>query len=69
MLISDIIESKWCLCLFYGDIYRLEVEHISQDILDDSEPSYLRENAIQNMRVIQACYESIQTGKKVELDN
>ncbi len=50
-----------------GDIYRAEVEHISQAILDDSEPSYTAENAIQNMKVIEACYESIHSGRPVAL--
>jgi D-xylose 1-dehydrogenase (NADP+, D-xylono-1,5-lactone-forming) len=50
-----------------ADIYKLEVEHISQVILEDSEPSYSGENAIQNMRVIEACYESIKTGEIIKL--
>ena len=50
-----------------ADIYRSEVEHISQVILEDGEPSYTGENAIQNMRVIEACYQSVKTGKMVKL--
>jgi D-xylose 1-dehydrogenase (NADP+, D-xylono-1,5-lactone-forming) len=50
---------------FYGDIYRLEVEHFSQAILDDFQPSYFGESAINNMRVLNACLESIETGKSV----
>lgn len=51
-----------------ADIYKLEVEHISQVILDNGELSYSGENAIQNMRVIEACYESIKTGGKINLN-
>ncbi|MFP7300316.1 Gfo/Idh/MocA family protein [Neobacillus niacini] len=51
----------------FADIYREEVEHISQVILDDSEPSYTGENAIQNMRVIEACYQSIKSGNIIKL--
>ncbi|MEH7113156.1 Gfo/Idh/MocA family oxidoreductase [Neobacillus niacini] len=50
-----------------ADIYKSEVEHISQVILEDGEPSYTGENAIQNMRVIEACYQSIKSGKVVKL--
>ncbi|MEC1524159.1 Gfo/Idh/MocA family oxidoreductase [Neobacillus niacini] len=50
-----------------ADIYREEVEHISQVILEDGVPSYTGENAIQNMRVIEACYESIHSGKIIKL--
>lgn len=49
-----------------ADIYRAEVEHISQVILEDGEPSYTGENAIQNMRVIEACYQSIKTGYSIK---
>jgi D-xylose 1-dehydrogenase (NADP+, D-xylono-1,5-lactone-forming) len=50
-----------------ADIYREEVEHISQVILENGEPSYSGENAIQNMRVIEACYQSIKTGNIIKL--
>jgi D-xylose 1-dehydrogenase (NADP+, D-xylono-1,5-lactone-forming) len=51
-----------------ADIYKAEVEHISQVILDDYEPSYTGENAINNMRVIEACYQSIKTGTMIKLN-
>jgi D-xylose 1-dehydrogenase (NADP+, D-xylono-1,5-lactone-forming) len=50
-----------------ADIYREEVEHISQVILEDGEPAYTGENTIQNMRVIEACYQSIKTGNIIKL--
>jgi predicted dehydrogenase len=42
-----------------GDIYRLEVEHFSNAILNDTPIMYTVENTIQNMRVIDACYQAI----------
>ncbi|MEH7176979.1 Gfo/Idh/MocA family protein [Neobacillus vireti] len=50
------------------DIYKTEVEHISQAILENGEPSYTGENAIQNMRVIEACYQSIKSGTTIHLN-
>ncbi|RXJ02091.1 gfo/Idh/MocA family oxidoreductase [Anaerobacillus alkaliphilus] len=50
-----------------GDIYRLQVEHFSQTILENNEPSYSPENTIQNMRVLDACYQSLKTGGKITL--
>jgi predicted dehydrogenase len=49
-----------------ADIYRAEVEHFSQVILEDGEPSYTGENTIQNMRVVEACYQSIKTGNSIK---
>lgn len=42
-----------------GDIYTLEVEHFSQAIIEDKEPSYSLENTINNMIALDACYHSI----------
>lgn len=43
-----------------GDQYRLQVEHISKAILNGSvELKHTLENTLDNMRVIDACYESI----------
>jgi len=50
-----------------GDIYRLEVEHFSQAILNDSQPLQTGTSSIQNMRVIEACYEAVETGKMVKI--
>lgn len=52
----------------HGDIYKLEVEHMSKVILEDGEVSYTGQNAIENMRVIQACYESIKTGNIIKIN-
>src|SRR5699024_2110153 len=49
----------------YGDQYCLEVEHISEAILSgNTDLKHDFENSIQNMKVMDACFESIQTGKK-----
>ncbi|WP_164667838.1 Gfo/Idh/MocA family protein [Virgibacillus doumboii] len=51
-----------------NDQYRSQVEHISQAILDGNKELYHSvENTINNMRVIDACYESIKKGQQVEL--
>jgi D-xylose 1-dehydrogenase (NADP+, D-xylono-1,5-lactone-forming) len=50
-----------------GDQYKLQVEHFSAAILEDFEPSYTVENTLQNMRVIEACYESIEKRKAIAL--
>ncbi|MEW9501713.1 Gfo/Idh/MocA family protein [Jeotgalibacillus marinus] len=50
-----------------GDLYRLEVEHFSNYILEDGEPFNTAEETIRNMRAIDACYESIQTGQVINI--
>ncbi|MBM4763495.1 Gfo/Idh/MocA family oxidoreductase [Bacillus sp. B15-48] len=50
-----------------GDAYMSEVEHLSEVILNDGTPAQTGENTIQNMRVIDACYESIKTGEIISL--
>lgn len=42
-----------------GDIYKLEIEHFSQCILQDTEPLNTSTDSINNMKAIQACYQSI----------
>ncbi len=51
-----------------ADLYRLEVEHFSQAILDNFKPAYTPENTINNMRAIEACYQSIETKQLVNLE-
>lgn len=50
-----------------ADQYALQVEHFSDAVLHGKNPSYTSENMIQNMTVIEACYESIKHGKKISL--
>ncbi|WKA54679.1 Gfo/Idh/MocA family protein [Planococcus shixiaomingii] len=51
----------------YGDIYRMEVEHFSKAILENLEPVYSGDSTVQNMRVIDACYEAIHSGERVKI--
>ena len=51
----------------YGDIYRLEVEHFSATIINNTSPVITGQSTINNMRVIEACYQSIKTGRPVEV--
>ncbi|RLQ91246.1 Gfo/Idh/MocA family oxidoreductase [Planomicrobium sp. Y74] len=50
-----------------GDSYRLEVEDFSSAILEDRQPWISGDSTIRNMRVLDACYESISTGQSVQL--
>ncbi|OLS40030.1 Gfo/Idh/MocA family protein [Bacillus sp. MRMR6] len=50
-----------------GDQYKLQIEHFSKAIIDNLEPAYSAENILQNMRVIEACYKSIEKRRTVEL--
>jgi D-xylose 1-dehydrogenase (NADP+, D-xylono-1,5-lactone-forming) len=43
-----------------GDSYLLQVDHFSQCILENKEPSYTAENTIKNMKVIEDCYSLIE---------
>lgn len=49
-----------------GDIYRSEIVHISQSIIGDLDLSAFEENTIKNMQVIDACYQSIELGKRID---
>ncbi|WP_353048222.1 Gfo/Idh/MocA family oxidoreductase [Planococcus sp. ISL-110] len=51
-----------------GDIYRLEIEGFSNAILTDSVPAITADSTIKNMRVIDACYKSLRTGKKIVME-
>lgn len=50
-----------------GDIYKAEVEHISAAIIEGKEPIYSGTESVKNMKILQACLESIETGKSVEI--
>jgi len=49
----------------YGDLYRLEVEHFSSAVLNNSVPAITADSTIRNMRVIDACYKASETGEAV----
>ncbi|WP_078409860.1 Gfo/Idh/MocA family protein [Priestia abyssalis] len=53
----------------YGHEYTLEIEHFSQCVIDGVQPLYTGKNILQNMKVIEACYESMRSGKWVTVNN
>lgn len=50
-----------------GDQYKLQVEQFANAIIDNKEPSYSTEKMLHNMKVLDAAYQSIKDGKRVEL--
>ncbi|HLS07847.1 Gfo/Idh/MocA family oxidoreductase [Lentibacillus sp.] len=46
------------------DQYRAEVEHFSEAIISGTKTVHTMQNSINNLKVIEACLESIQTGEK-----
>jgi hypothetical protein len=53
----------------HADQYCLQAEHISSAVLTgDYTVGNDHENTGNNMRVLEACMESIRTGKKIKLD-
>jgi predicted dehydrogenase len=51
----------------YGHEYTLEIEHFSQCVMDGVQPLYTGQNILKNMKVIEACYESMRSGKWVTI--
>lgn len=51
----------------YGHSYTLGVEHLSNCVLTNTEPIYSKENTIKNMRAIEACIDSLDTGRTINL--
>lgn len=51
-----------------GDQYKLQVEHFAASVLEGKQPSYSNEKILNNMKVLDACYESIKTGNSVEVN-
>jgi D-xylose 1-dehydrogenase (NADP+, D-xylono-1,5-lactone-forming) len=50
-----------------GYEYKLAIEHFSQCIIDGIQPEYSGDSTIQNMKVLDACHESIRTGKVIQV--
>ncbi|WP_306453838.1 Gfo/Idh/MocA family oxidoreductase [Bacillus sp. 7884-1] len=48
-----------------GDQYKLQIDHFSQAIREESQPAYSAENTLKNMRVIDACYKSVESRRAV----
>jgi predicted dehydrogenase len=51
------------------DQYRLEVEHFAECIENGEEPKTGGQDSIDNMRVVDALYESVETGAEVRLED
>lgn len=51
-----------------GDLYRTEVEHFSEAILTNTNPTVTGEFSVGNMHVIEACLESIKKGEVIEMN-
>ncbi|MBM7662355.1 putative dehydrogenase [Bacillus mesophilus] len=52
---------------FSGNQYVLMIEHFSNSILENKQPSYTGQQTINNIKTIEACYESIKAGALVKL--
>ena len=52
-----------------GDSYKLQIDHFSKAIREDFEPSYSIKNTLQNMRIIDSCYQSIKSKRTVSLSS
>lgn len=50
-----------------GHSYTLGVEHLSDCILSKTTPIYTKESTIKNMRAIEACIKSIESGKTIKI--
>ncbi|WP_209125134.1 Gfo/Idh/MocA family protein [Alkalihalobacillus sp. BA299] len=50
-----------------GDQYRAQIEHFSKAILEQFEPTYNGEQTIWNMRVMDACFQSIAQKSSIEV--
>lgn len=48
-----------------ADQYKVEVEHFSEAILHGTEIAHTMENTINNLKVVEACLQSAETGEKV----
>jgi xylose dehydrogenase (NAD/NADP) len=51
----------------HGDQYKNQIEHFSASILKNNDPMYTNEKMVNNLKVIEACYRSIETNESVML--
>ncbi len=49
------------------DQYLMQVEHFAECVIEGKQPQYTGTDTLQNMKVIDACYESIRTNQTVTL--
>jgi xylose dehydrogenase (NAD/NADP) len=52
---------------FSGNQYELQVEHFSSCIIENQKPMYTGQQTINNIKVIEACYQSLHKGVPVQL--
>lgn len=55
--------------IIYGDSYTIGIEHYSNCILNNTNPTYSKQETIKNMRVIEAFIETIDTGNVVKVQS
>ncbi|MEW4263258.1 Gfo/Idh/MocA family oxidoreductase [Priestia megaterium] len=53
----------------FGDQYKLQVEYFSRCILERKIPTYFAENTSYNMKVIDACFKSVEEGSFVDVSS
>lgn len=53
----------------WGDQFKAQFEHFSKMILDGGKPVYTIDDTHKNMRVIEACYDSIDSGTSIRLSD
>lgn len=51
--------------IIHGHSYKLGIEHLSHCLLTNTTPMYTKESTIKNMRAIEACLKSLDTGKTI----
>ncbi|MDC3412205.1 Gfo/Idh/MocA family oxidoreductase [Aquibacillus sp. 3ASR75-11] len=51
----------------HGDQYKNQVEHFAACILENKEPQYTDDKMLNNLKVIEACYQSIEQNASIEL--
>ncbi|WP_416147518.1 Gfo/Idh/MocA family protein [Salipaludibacillus sp. HK11] len=50
-----------------GDQYKIQAEHFANCIIEKKQPSYSKQHMMDHARVLDACFESINTGNSVKL--
>ncbi|MDL4839201.1 Gfo/Idh/MocA family protein [Aquibacillus rhizosphaerae] len=50
-----------------GDQYKLQVEHFVDSVIEKKQPSYTNEKMLNHMKVMDAAFHSIETGKSIKL--
>ena len=53
--------------IVHGDEYRLAIEHFSDCVLNGTEAFYNANNTINNLKVLEACLSSFESGKEIDV--